>query len=292
MADYGGYGGGGNYRGNDHYGGGGGGYGGGGRGGGGRGGRKPIPTEPPYTAFVGNLPQGIVQGDIELIFKDFRIKSVRLVRDKETDQFKGFSYVEFDDAESLQEALQFDGALFEEKNLRVDVAEGRRDRGGRGGGRGGRGGGGGEFHGGRGGGGRGGGGGRFEGRDNFGGDRNNYGGGGRDGGGRGGYRGGYDGGRDNFGGGGGGYNDRGSRGDRGGGGRYNDGPRSRQDSGGRDFPELREPSPESAAARPRLKLQPRTKPISKEAAPEAPSRNASIFGTGKPRDERVTEKKE
>ena len=35
--------------------------------------------------------------------------------------------------------------LFEEKNLRVDVAEGRRDRGGRGGGRGR---GGGEFHGG------------------------------------------------------------------------------------------------------------------------------------------------
>ncbi|XP_078600168.1 eukaryotic translation initiation factor 4H-like isoform X2 [Branchiostoma floridae x Branchiostoma japonicum] len=266
-------GGGGGYR----QGGGGGGYGGGGRGGGGGGGRssgpKPIPTEAPYTAFVGNLPFETVQGDLDQIFRGLKVKSVRLVRDRETDKFKGFCYVEFEDVESLKEALTYDGALFEDRNLRVDVAESRQKDKDGGRGRGGRGGG---FGSGRGGGGPprgggysfGGGGGGGQPQRYGSGDRRDY---GRDG------RGGYDNDR-------GGGMDRGQRYGGGGGGNFRGGR-----GGGRGpVDDFREPTEEERAARPRLKLAPRTvgKPINAVANPQS-----SIFGGAKPRDEREYEER-
>ncbi|XP_068980113.1 eukaryotic translation initiation factor 4H-like isoform X1 [Bombus flavifrons] len=101
-------------------------------GGGYRSGRKPLPTEPPYTAFVGNLPNGIVQGDVDKIFKKLNVKGIRLVKDKETDRFKGFCYVEFEELSDLEAALEMDGAVEVDKSvIKIDVAEGKRnDRGG------------------------------------------------------------------------------------------------------------------------------------------------------------------
>lgn len=92
-----------------------------------------MPTEAPYIAFVGNLPQGVVQGDVIRIFKDFVVKNVRLVKDKETDKFKGFCYVEFETLEQLQNALKLDDRIKLEDSqvlLRIDVAEQKKtDRG-------------------------------------------------------------------------------------------------------------------------------------------------------------------
>ncbi len=250
-------------------------------------GRRPIPDEPPYTAFVGNLPNTIVQGDLDIMFKNLKVRSIRLVRDKETDKFKGFCYVEFDDRSSLCEALEYDGALLEDRALRVDVAEGRRGdrdnnaagggnhhhRGGQGGNRGmrqGRG----RGYDDRGGGGRGGGGGGGGGGGNYRDDGyrsqrydrgrgyNRY----ADGGGQE-QRGGY---RDhqshaNF----------GMRRDR------RDSDRQRQNSYSEEF---REATAEESAARPKLKLLPRTvkDPVNQLAET---MQQQTIFGGAKPRDE-------
>lgn len=109
--------------------------------------RQPVPDQPPYTAFVGNLPPDCTQGDMDRIFKDLPMEHARLVRDRETDKFKGFAYVEFKTREALEEALEYSGAECDGRNLRVDVAVDRRkEKGGRGGTRGGRGGNRGGFH--------------------------------------------------------------------------------------------------------------------------------------------------
>ena len=65
-----------------------------GGGGGGGGGGAPrnhvIPAEPPYTAYIGNAPDSMVQGDFEShLFVGLKIKQVRLVRDRQTDRFRG-----------------------------------------------------------------------------------------------------------------------------------------------------------------------------------------------------------
>ncbi|XP_063864288.1 eukaryotic translation initiation factor 4H-like isoform X2 [Scylla paramamosain] len=231
--------------------------------------RKPLPTEPPYTAYVGNLPQGVVQGDIDQIFKEERVRSVRLVHDNESGKFKGFCYVEFEDVQSLEDALNFDGALFVDKNIRVDIAESRRgDRGGgfdrgRGRGRGGPGSRGGDMNDFRG---------RRDGPDDFGGPR---------------YGASFD---DRAGG------DRGyGRGGRGAPAPGPGGPsrsdsfprRDRRDSDrSRNFDEFREPDPEELSQRPRLKLLPRTKkdPVNQIAET---SQTNSIFGGAKPREENI-----
>ncbi|CAF4866149.1 unnamed protein product, partial [Rotaria socialis] len=95
-----------------------------GRGGGGGAPRNHvIPTEPPYTAYIGNAPDSMVQGDFEKhLFTGMKVKQVRLVRDRQTDRFRGFAYVDFEDEESLRRAIDLDGTFINDRPIRIDVA--------------------------------------------------------------------------------------------------------------------------------------------------------------------------
>lgn len=75
-----------------------------------------------HVAFVGNLPVDLIQGDIDIIFKNLPLRQVRMVRDRETDKFKGFCYVEFENEEALNKALLLNGAKVNETFIKVSVA--------------------------------------------------------------------------------------------------------------------------------------------------------------------------
>jgi RNA recognition motif-containing protein len=134
--------------------------------------------------YVGNLSFQTSSEDLQKLFSQAgTVESASVVEDRETGRSRGFGFVEMASAEEGQAAIQqFDGKDLNGRNLKVNEARPREDRGGRGGG------GGGGRGGYGGGGGRGGGGG---GRGGYGGGGNRGGGGG--GGGRGG---GYSGGGD------------------------------------------------------------------------------------------------
>ncbi|CAH8582300.1 unnamed protein product [Schistosoma rodhaini] len=82
------------------------------------------------SVYVGNLPPNTIQGHFDYIFSGCDIESVRLVRDKQTDEFKGYAYVDFKNEQSLQKALTVDGAIVDGRSLRVNLAGERPGRGG------------------------------------------------------------------------------------------------------------------------------------------------------------------
>ena len=119
--------------------------------------------------YVGNLSFQTSSEDLQELFSQAgTVESASVVEDRETGRSRGFGFVEMASNEEGQKAIeQFNGKELNGRNLNVNEARPREDRGGRGGGGGG---------GGRGGygGGRGGGGGRgrdFGGGGGGGGDR-------------------------------------------------------------------------------------------------------------------------
>src|SRR5437763_13856058 len=108
--------------------------------------------------YVGNLAFQTSSDDLQQLFAQAgTVESASVVEDGETGRSRGFGFVEMSTKEEGQKAIeQFNGKEVNGRNLNVNEARPREDRGGRGGyggGRGGGGGGRGRYGGGRGGGG-------------------------------------------------------------------------------------------------------------------------------------------
>src|SRR5690606_39324508 len=114
--------------------------------------------------YVGNLPFSTTESDLQSLLEEHgEVISASVVTDRETGRSRGFGFVEMKDSTQAQAAIEaINGASVDGRNLTVNEARPREERGGGGGGgrggfgggRGGGGGGRGGFGGGRGGGGR------------------------------------------------------------------------------------------------------------------------------------------
>ena len=85
----------------------------------------PLPTKGPFTVHLGNMSFDATEGDVMDFFSECEVTSVRIVEDKLDKKPKGFAYAEFKTVDGLKRALDFNGAQFQGRNIRVSVAEPR-----------------------------------------------------------------------------------------------------------------------------------------------------------------------
>ncbi|TXT06917.1 uncharacterized protein COLE_06248 [Cutaneotrichosporon oleaginosum] len=83
----------------------------------------PLPTVPPFTAFIGNLTFETDDAELRDCFSELTPISVRLVKDPATGKSKGFGYVEFSTQAGLKSALDRSGSNLGGRSIRVNVAD-------------------------------------------------------------------------------------------------------------------------------------------------------------------------
>merc|ERR1719285_1477429 len=91
-----------------------------------------IPRRPPFTAYIANLPYDVDEGQIQEVFERARLKiiQVRLMKD-EGGRLRGYGYADFDDRDSLIDALTMTDLAVNNRKMRIDLAsQAGKDKGG------------------------------------------------------------------------------------------------------------------------------------------------------------------
>ena len=84
------------------------------------------------SIYVGNLSYEVTQDDLSQTFAEYgTVKQVKLPTDRETGRLRGFAFVEMtSDTEETAAIEALDGAEWMGRNLKVNKAKPREDRGG------------------------------------------------------------------------------------------------------------------------------------------------------------------
>jgi RNA recognition motif-containing protein len=83
------------------------------------------------SIYVGNLSYDVTQDDLNAVFAEYgSVKRVQLPTDRETGRMRGFGFVEMaSDAEEAAAIEALDGAEWMGRDLKVNKAKPREDRG-------------------------------------------------------------------------------------------------------------------------------------------------------------------
>ena len=89
--------------------------------------------------YVGNLPYSVTEEQLRAAFADFgEVTSANVIMDRMSGQSKGFGFVEMPNNSEAEEAINaLNESAFNGRNIKVNQARPRNDRGGGGGGGGG-----------------------------------------------------------------------------------------------------------------------------------------------------------
>lgn len=83
-----------------------------------------------YKLYVGNLAYSVTEADLQTLFAQAgTVKSVALIKDKFTGQSKGFAFVEMENQQGMDTAINmFNGKDFQNRALSVSIARPREER--------------------------------------------------------------------------------------------------------------------------------------------------------------------
>ena len=88
-----------------------------------------LPKRPPFTAFVANVPYDCGPEDVEALFAGLKVTDLRPLRSMDNPGIVRGIFVEFKSRGQLRQALDLNGTPMKGRPVRVEVAQGRRNKG-------------------------------------------------------------------------------------------------------------------------------------------------------------------
>ena len=81
--------------------------------------------------YVGNLPYNTTDDDLQRLFSQVgEVVSAQVMTDRDTGRSRGFGFVEMEDQQSAEEAIRkFEGQPYDNRQLTVNIARPRAQRG-------------------------------------------------------------------------------------------------------------------------------------------------------------------